>query len=97
MIFIVNKNREAMDSELKSMPVSERAREGRGRHRQKGQRWGVTHKKDSADRRDSAGARDVDTWEESFNDRALGNWPESIMLMIIAHNEAALMGLGCSV
>jgi hypothetical protein len=45
MIFIVNKNREAMDSELKSMPVSERAREGRGRHRQKGQRWGSHTKK----------------------------------------------------
>jgi hypothetical protein len=97
MIFIVNKNREAMDSERKSMPDSERAREGRGRQAHKGQRLEANTKKDSADRRDGAGARDVDTWEESFYNRALGNWPESIMLMIIAHNEAALTGLGCSV
>ena len=38
MIFVVNKNREAMDSERKSMPDSERAREGRGRQTHKGQR-----------------------------------------------------------
>ena len=87
MIFTVNKNRDAVDSERKSVQDSERAREGRRRHTQR----------ESADRCDSGGARDVDTWEESFYDRALGNWPESIMLMIIAHNEAALMGLRCSV